>query len=72
VLLEKMRIFTAIYLPGSDAGFLYASISPVNIFRLIFNHYYGSTFTSLDDQSYFSTLESPHVLKNVTDLLYNA
>ena len=69
ILREKMRIFSAFYLPGGESDFLYNSISPVNTFRLIFNHYFGSNFPPLDDRSYFSTLEFPYQLIDVTDLI---
>jgi hypothetical protein len=68
VLREKMRIFSAFYLPG-ESDFLYDSISPVNTFRLIFNHYFGANFPPLEDRSYFSTLEFPYQLIDVSDLI---
>jgi hypothetical protein len=71
VLQEKMRIFNAFYLPGCENDFLYDFISPVNTFRLIFNRYFGSNFLLLNDESYFSTLQFPYRLTNVTNLVVN-
>ena len=44
---------TAIYFPDHKDK-LYSTISPVNIFRLVFNTYFGGKYDILDDVSYFS------------------
>ncbi|MCE9645653.1 MAG: LTA synthase family protein [Chloroflexi bacterium] len=44
---------TAIYFPDHRDR-LYASITPVNIFRLVFNTYFGGKYDILKDVSYFS------------------
>jgi hypothetical protein len=44
---------TAIYFPG-HRNVLYSTISPVNIFRLLFNSYFGTKYDILEDKSYFS------------------
>ncbi|MCP4609797.1 MAG: hypothetical protein GY845_13905 [Planctomycetes bacterium] len=49
---QKMAILNAYYLPGFDRDKLYPSITPVNSFRLIFNHYFGTDFDRLADESY--------------------
>jgi hypothetical protein len=69
ILREKMLIFNALYLPGDGSDFLHDSISPVNTFRLIFNRYFDADFNLLKDKSYFSTLEFPYRLSDVTDLV---
>lgn len=64
-----MRIFNAYYLPNTDAEeFLYPSITPVNSFRIIFDHYFGTDYGSLPDESYIveDTLH-PYRFINVTD-----
>lgn len=43
----------AFYTPGSQSA-LYATITPVNIFRLIFDSYFKGNFGLLTDNSYFS------------------
>jgi hypothetical protein len=43
------RIFNAIYLPGNGNEILYDSISSVNVFRSIFNYYFGTNYTLLSD-----------------------
>jgi hypothetical protein len=57
----------AYHLPDSGASDLYKEITPVNTFRLIFNLYFEAALPLLDDQSYFSTGDSPYHFTNVTD-----
>ena len=50
---ERTQILTAVYVPGdrpADAVF-YQSVSPVNIFRRLFNHSFGVELTQLPDDS---------------------
>lgn len=47
-----MRILNAFYLPNVDNSSLYASISPVNNFRLVFNLYFNTNYDMVDDISY--------------------
>jgi hypothetical protein len=46
---EWTRILNAYHLPGNAREKLYPAISPVNSFRLIFNHYFGTSFSLLPD-----------------------
>jgi hypothetical protein len=50
---KRMHNFTAIYFPGHN-DVLYPTITPVNIFRLVFNTYFGGKYDILEDASYFS------------------
>jgi hypothetical protein len=56
----RMEILNAYYLPGSGSG-PYATISPVNTFRIIFNQYLGGQFETLPDVSFYSTVQKPDV-----------
>jgi hypothetical protein len=56
----RMEIMNAYYLPGGDDN-LDNTISPVNSFRVIFNHYFGGQFELLPDISFFSTYQKPDV-----------
>ena len=38
---EKKKVFLALHLPGYPHSRLDAALSPVNVFRVIFNHYFG-------------------------------
>jgi hypothetical protein len=44
---EWQKILNAMYLPGMDYGELSDSISPVNTFRLVLNHYFGTDYPLL-------------------------
>lgn len=50
---KRMQNFTAIYFP-ERSDVLYPTITPVNIFRLVFNTYFAGKYDILEDVSYFS------------------
>jgi hypothetical protein len=50
---KRMWILAAMYFPNHQDK-LYPTISPVNIFRLVFNTYFGGKYELLEDVSYFS------------------
>jgi hypothetical protein len=49
-----LKILNAYHFPGFDQQNLYGSISPVNSFRLVFNHYLGADFQLLEDKTFIS------------------
>jgi hypothetical protein len=51
---ERLSILNAYYLPDGGDKHLYKEISPVNTFRVIFNHYFGANYKILKDESYHS------------------
>lgn len=51
---ERYSIFAAYYLPGEGAGKMYATVTPVNTFRVIFDAYFGMQLGLLPDVSYSS------------------
>jgi hypothetical protein len=51
---ERMAILTAIYFDDQNYEMLYPEITPVNIFRVIFNKYFSQNYELLKDKSYFS------------------
>jgi len=46
---EWQKILNAMYLPGMDQSVIRESLSPVNTFRLIFNHYFNADYELLSD-----------------------
>jgi hypothetical protein len=50
----QFQILNAYYFPGILETGLYDTISPVNSFRLMFNHYFGTDYALLEDVSYKS------------------
>jgi len=57
---ERFSILNAYYFPGGAPGELYDSISPVNTFRVILNHYFGTSCKLLDDDCYFAKWSQPY------------
>jgi len=49
-----MSILNAYYVNDEAKRDLYATITPVNTFRIIFNDYFGTNYPLLDDKSYFA------------------
>jgi hypothetical protein len=65
---ERFSILNAYYLPQGDDTGLYATITPVNTFRVIFNHSFGARYELLEDKSYFSTWSKPYKLIPISSL----
>ncbi len=63
---ERLAILNAYLLPDGGSADLYAGITPVNTFRLIFNRYFGTDLDLLPDKSYFSLWERPYQFIDVT------
>jgi hypothetical protein len=63
---QRMMPFSAYYLPGGSEG-LYENISTVNVFRVIFNRYFGGNLELLDDISYHSPYEHPYEFTPIRD-----
>ncbi len=51
---ERFSPFAAYYLPGVDGGAVPEDITAVNLFRIIFNEYFGADLPLLDNEYYFS------------------
>jgi hypothetical protein len=69
MLKERMSILNAYHLPDGGNSLLYDSITPVNTFRIIFNHYFGSDYELLDDRAYYSSYLTPYKFIDVTDIV---
>jgi hypothetical protein len=48
----RMSILNAYYINAAAKKDLYPQITPVNSFRVIFNHYFGTQYPLLEDKSY--------------------
>jgi len=65
---EVLKNFNAFYLPGKGEKILNSSITPVNSFRLIFNHYFGEKYEILRNENWFMPNQNfMYDLVNVTD-----
>ena len=51
---ERFSPFGAYYLPGSDSDIIPSNITPVNLFRIILNQYFGTQFQMLENRQYYS------------------
>lgn len=51
---ERMPILNAYYLPENGTEALYPSISPVNSFRVVLNHYFDAKLDLLEDKHYYA------------------
>ena len=49
----RMNIFNAYFLPENGDSLLYESITPVNTFRIVLNHYFDTNYDLLEDKSYY-------------------
>jgi hypothetical protein len=56
---ENFGILNAYYFPDGNYSDLYQSISPVNSFRILFNNYFGGSFSLQPDESYYSDEKHP-------------
>lgn len=63
---DRFLIFNAYYLPGVDPSRIYASITPVNSFRLVFDAYFGTNYGLLPDNSYWSA-GSPTIVPETSE-----
>jgi hypothetical protein len=63
---SKTGIINAYYLPGFDKSNLYHSITPVNSFKLVLNHYFGMELEFSPDDT-FSSGKEKYGFKNVTN-----
>lgn len=57
--ITRMAILNAYYLPEGQED-LYANISPVNTFRLVFSQLFNQPFETLEDKSFFSYYQTPY------------
>ncbi len=64
---KRMAILNAYYLPGGGSSYLYEHITPVNTFRIIFNHYFNADLELLDDTSYYSEYYKPYLYTIIDD-----
>ena len=63
---EAFSNFMALYLPGIDPTTVPLDISSVNVFRLVFNNYYGTDLNILENHYYFFSDEGiPYRFKDV-------
>jgi hypothetical protein len=65
---ERMDTITFIFLPDKVENIFLEIKTPVNIFRILFNHYFETNYEILEERMYFANDQSYDFL-NVTELL---
>jgi hypothetical protein len=63
---ERFSIFAAYYLPGIDKTVIPEDITPVNLFRIIFNQYFSANLSMMEDMQFFSTGTCIYCAEDVT------
>jgi hypothetical protein len=66
---ERLSILNAIYLPPGERVPLYDELTPVNTFRLLFNHFFRTRLPPVKDKSHFAILGRPYQWIDVTETL---
>lgn len=67
---QKFAIFAAYYLPGASNTCMYAGMSSVNTFRLVFDLYFDANLPLLPDRNYIHRdRRHPYDLTEITDRL---
>lgn len=65
---QKSKNLLALYLPDRAEKVIPRSLTPVNLFRLIFNYYFAADFELLEEKSYHvEASKFPYQLIDVTD-----
>ena len=67
---ERMDNIMFIYLPSNETDIFYEEITPVNVFRVLFNHYFETDFEILEDKIFFSR-DGSYNFKDVTNIIRN-
>jgi hypothetical protein len=62
---DRLAILNAYYLPNGGDAQLYPTISPVNTFRVIFEHYFGGNLPLLEDKGFFSKYDKPYEFESI-------
>jgi hypothetical protein len=61
---NRMGILNAYYFPNKKDA-LYATITPVNTFRVVFNTFFGTNLELLTDTSYYSKYSKPYGFETI-------
>ena len=63
---KRLSILYAIHVPYTDEKMNYDDISPVNTYRMVFNHYFKTNLEILDNQYYWN---DDNQIKDITDMI---
>jgi hypothetical protein len=69
---ERFSIFAAFYLPGLEDNPIPDDITPVNLFRIIFNEYFSTELPLLENVSYYyKNTVYIYMVEDITQDLYD-
>ncbi|CUR50972.1 conserved membrane protein of unknown function [Nitrosotalea devaniterrae] len=71
IMKRKLTILNAYYLPENGTSSLYGTITPVNSFRVILDHYFDQKYPVLEDKIYYSDYQKRLNFTDVTNILTN-
>ena len=69
MILQRLSILNAYYVPEISEDQLYENITPVNSFRVIFNNYFNGNYEILEDQNYWNDIYKPYDFHDVTKIV---
>ncbi|MBL77301.1 MAG: hypothetical protein CL763_10330 [Chloroflexi bacterium] len=69
LIIERMSNLNAIYFPETNYESFTNMNTPINTFRIIFNEYFDSSYSHLENKMYWSTGALPYLHNDVTDVL---
>ena len=64
-----MSNFQALYLPNVDSDLVSKATTPVNIFRILFNSYFGENYEIIPDKIFWNAWNKPYDFKDITNIL---
>jgi len=66
---ERTGMLLALYFPDQDYQKLYQTMTPVNIYRIIFNKYFGENYDLLPDKTFYTSYDAIYNFKDITQEL---
>ena len=71
MVLQRLSILNAYYVPEISENQFYENITPVNSFRIIFNDYFNGNYKILEDRNYWNNGDAPWDFHDVTEIIGN-
>jgi len=69
MVLQRLSILNAYYVPKISENKFYDNITPVNSFRIIFNDYFSGNYEILEDKNYWTNGYRPFDFQDVTEII---
>ena len=69
MILQRLSILNAYYVPEISENQFYENITPVNSFRIIFNDYFNGNYKILEDLNYWNNVYKPFDFHDVTEII---